>query len=102
MKKSIALLILGLGVAIGVTAAQFPPLRASAQPVMAVPDDSTGSLQALSGQSVRVTLIDGVFEGKVLSVKDGWITLDTGNNYIKGQPIIRIPFARVSNIESAK
>jgi hypothetical protein len=102
MKKSIGLLGLGLGIVIGVTVAELPPHQLLAQPVAAVPDDVPGSLMVLQGQSVQVGLRSGgAIPGKVMSSKDGWITLDAGAA-LKDQPICRIPIHAVTYIYSAK
>ncbi len=102
MTKSISLLILGLGVAIGAAAAQSLPHLASAQPPVSATDAGPGDLQTLVGKSVVVNLHEGSLPGKVLSLNDGWIALDTGSLINKEQPVARIPLSAVSYIASAK
>jgi hypothetical protein len=102
MKKSISLLILGLGIAIGAIAAQFLPHSASAQPLSSTADAGPSDLQALVGKPVLVNLHDGSLPGKLLSLSDGWIALDTGSLMNKEQPVVHIPLGAVSYIASAK
>ncbi len=102
MKKSLSFLILALGVAIGGIGAQKLPSLASAQPPVAVTDSGPGDLQALVGKQVLVNLHDGSLPGKILSLNDGWISLDTGSLINKEQPVVHIPLTAICYISSAK